>query len=387
MITKIIMPKLGETMDEGQIGKWLRKKGEKVEKGESLFEVTSDKANFEVESPATGILREILAEEGQAVPVTNVVGYIADSMEEQLPEEVTTVTEPPEPASSPSERKKRIKISPLARKLVEQRGIDISQIKGTGPGGRITKEDVERFQPAAKAEGEGIPLSGMRKLIAQRMSQSKREAPHYYLQTEIDMSDAVRLREDLLPEMEKTFSVRLSYTDLIIRATALSLEQFSLLNSTYENEQIKSFKQANTGVAVTLEAGLVVPVIKDAAHKTLWQIAQERTRLVARAKEGKLTQEELSDGTFTISNLGTFQIDLFTAIINPPQVAILAVGAIKERPAALDGQLVIRQTMKVSLSLDHRVVDGVAGAQFLSRLKELLEKPYLLLVTAGGGNV
>ncbi len=386
MITKIIMPKLGETMDEGQIGKWLRRKGEKVEKGESLFEVTSDKANFEVESPATGLLRKILAEEGQAVPVTNVVGYIADSMEEQLPEEVTTVTEPPEPVSPPSERKKRIKISPLARKLAEQRGIDISQIKGSGPGGRITKEDVERFQPVAKAQGEGIPLSGMRKLIAQRMSQSKREAPHYYLQTEIDMSDAVRLREDLLPEMEKTFSVRLSYTDLMIKATALSLEQFSLLNSTYENEQIRSFKQANTGVAVALEEGLVVPVIKDAAHKALWQIAQERTRLVARAKEGKLTQEELSDGTFTISNLGTFEIDLFTAIINPPQVAILAVGAIKERPAALDGQLVIRQTMKVSLSLDHRVVDGVAGAQFLSRLKELLEKPYLLLVTAGGGN-
>jgi pyruvate dehydrogenase E2 component (dihydrolipoamide acetyltransferase) len=386
MITKIIMPKLGETMDEGQIGKWLRKEGEKVEKGESLFEVTSDKANFEVESPSTGVLRKILAEEGQAVPVTNVVGYIADSMEEQLPEEVTTVTEPPEPVSPPSERKKRIKISPLARKLAEQRGIDISQIKGSGPGGRITKEDVERFQPVAKAQGEGIPLSGMRKLIAQRMSQSKREAPHYYLQTEIDMSDAVRLREDLLPEMEKTFSVRLSYTDLMIKATALSLEQFSLLNSTYENEQIKSFKQANTGVAVALEEGLVVPVIKDAAHKALWQIAQERTRLVARAKEGKLTQEELSDGTFTISNLGTFEIDLFTAIINPPQVAILAVGAIKERPAALDGQLVIRQTMKVSLSLDHRVVDGVAGAQFLSRLKELLERPYLLFVTAGGGN-
>ncbi len=386
MITKIIMPKLGETMDEGQIGKWLRKEGEKVEKGESLFEVTSDKANFEVESPSTGVLRKILAEEGQAVPVTKVVGYIADSMEEQLPEEVTTGTPPPEPVSPPSERKKRIKISPLARKLAEQRGIDISQIKGSGPGGRITKEDVERFQPVAKAQGEGIPLSGMRKLIAQRMSQSKREAPHYYLQTEIDMSDAVRLREDLLPEMEKTFSVRLSYTDLMIKATALSLEQFSLLNSTYENEQIKSFKQANTGVAVALEEGLVVPVIRDAAHKTLWQIAQERTRLVARAKEGKLTQEELSDGTFTISNLGTFEIDLFTAIINPPQVALLAVGAIKERPAALDGQLVIRQTMKVSLSLDHRVVDGVAGAQFLSRLKELLEKPYLLLVNPGGGN-
>lgn len=386
MITKIIMPKLGETMDEGQIGKWLRKEGEKVEKGESLFEVTSDKANFEVESPSTGVLRKILAEEGQAVPVTKVVGYIADSMKEQLPEEVTTVTPPPEPVSPPSERKKRTKISPLARKLAEQRGIDVSQIEGSGPGGRITKEDVEKFQPVAKAEGEGIPLSGMRKLIAQRMSQSKREAPHYYLQTEIDMSDAVRLREDLLPEMEKTFSVRLSYTDLIIRATALSLEQFSLLNSTYENEQIKSFKQANTGVAVALEAGLVVPVIKDAAHKTLWQIAQERTRLVARAKEGKLTQEELSDGTFTISNLGTFEIDLFTAIINPPQVALLAVGAIKERPAALDGQLVIRQTMKVSLSLDHRVVDGVAGAQFLSRLKELLEKPYLLLVNPGGEN-
>ncbi|MCD6169696.1 MAG: 2-oxo acid dehydrogenase subunit E2 [Candidatus Latescibacteria bacterium] len=377
MITRIIMPKLGETMEEGQIGKWLKKEGERVEKGQPLFEVASDKANFEMESPATGFLRKILYEKGQTVPVTKTIGYIADSMEEQLPEETAAVSET---VSSRPERKNRIKISPLARRLAEQRGIDISKINGTGPGGRITKEDVEKFQSVAKTESREVPLSAIRKIIAQRLSQSKRQAPHYYLQAEIDMSDTVRMREDLLTEEEKTSSVHLSYTDAIIRATALSLEQFPVLNSTYENGKLRSFKEVNIGVAVALQEGLVVPVIKDVANKTLWQIAEERTTLVTRAREGKLTQMDISNGTFTISNLGVFGIDLFTAIINPPQVAILAVGAIKKRPSILNDQVVVRQTMKVSLSLDHRVVDGAVGAQFLTRLRELLEKPYLLLV-------
>ncbi len=377
MTTKIIMPKLGETMEEGQIGKWLKKEGERVEKGQPLFEVVSDKANFEVESPATGFLRKILFEEGQTVPVTKIIGYIADSMEEQLPEETAAVSET---ASPHLEKKNRIKISPLARRLAEQKGIDISKIKGTGPGGRITKEDVEKFQSVAKTESREVPLSGIRKIIAERLSQSKRQAPHYYLQAEVDMSDTVRMREDLLTEEEKTSSAHLSYTDAIIRATALSLEQVPVLNSTYENGKLRSFKEVNIGVAVALQEGLVVPVIKDVANKTLWQIAEERATLVTRAREGKLTQKDISNGTFTISNLGVFGIDLFTAIINPPQVAILAVGAIKKRPSILNDQVVVRQTMKVSLSLDHRVVDGAVGAQFLSRLREFLEKPYLLLV-------
>ena len=375
MLTKIIMPKLGETMEEHEIIGWLKQEGEQVEKGEPLFEVITDKVNFEVESPASGFLRKILANEGDTVAVTETIGYIADSMEEGLPE----IAEEPE-APPPPPKEKRIKASPLAKKIAQERGIDLSRITGSGPGGRITKSDVEDFQAPVQAPSEIIPLSGMRKTIAERLTQSKRDAPHFYLQTEIDMSDAVTMRQNLSEEIEKRHGVRLSYTDMIIKAVAQSLAEFPMLNATFEDGEIRLSEQVNVGVAVSVEAGLIVPVVRDANRKTLGQIAQEKTGLIARAKENQLALEDLSDGTFTLSNLGMFEVDVFIGIINPPQVALLAVGRIKKVPRVIDRQIAIRQVMNVCLSMDHRAVSGAYGAQFLGRVKELLERPYLLLM-------
>ena len=386
MITKIIMPKLGETMEEHEIIGWLKQEGEQVEKGEPLFEVITDKVNFEVESPASGFLRKILSNEGDTVAVAETIGYIADSMEEELPQG-SEQTEAPSPASG---EMKKIKASPLARKIAKKRGIDLSRITGSGPGGRITRSDVEDFQALVQSPSEGIapiqtpseviPLSGMRKTMAERLSQSKREAPHFYLQTEVDMSDAVKLRKNLLEEIEKRHGVRLSYTDMIIKSVAQALAEFPMLNATFEGGEIRLSGQVNVGVAVSVEEGLIVPVVREANRKTLGRIAQEKTELIARAKENQLALEDLSGGKFTLSNLGMFDVDGFIGIINPPQVGLLAVGRIKEMPRVIDRQVGIREVMKVSLSIDHRAVSGAYGAQFLSRVKELLEKPYLLLM-------
>ena len=392
MLAKIIMPKLGETMEEHEIIGWLKKEGGQVEKGEPLFEVITDKVNFEVESSASGFLRKILANEGDTVAVAEIIGYIADSMEEELPQ-VSEQTEAPSPAfggenqrsdkaeTPPSPPKeKKIKASPRAKKIAEEKGIDLSRITGSGPGGRITKKDVEDFQPSVQTPSEVIPLSGMRKTMAERLARSKREAPHFYLQTEVDMSDAVKMRQSLLKEIEKRRGVRLSYTDMIIKAVAQSLAEFPMLNATFEDGEIRLSGQVHVGVAVSVEKGLIVPVVREANRKTLGQIAQEKTGLIARAKANQLALEDLSGGTFTLSNLGMFDVDGCIGIINPPQVGLLAVGRIKEMPRVIGHQIAIRQVMNVSLSIDHRAVSGAYGAQFLSRVKELLEKPYLLLM-------
>ena len=376
MIAKIIMPKLGETMEEHEIIGWLKQEGEPIEKGEPLFEVITDKVNFEVESSASGFLRKILSNEGDTVAVTETIGYIADSMEEELPQG-SDKTETPSPASGEI---KKIKASPRAKKIAEERGIDLSRIAGSGPGGRITRKDVEDFQSSDQTPSEVIPLSGMRKAMAERLSRSKREAPHFYLQTEVDMSDAVRMRQSLLEEIEKRHGVRLSYTDMIIKSVAQALTEFPMLNATFEDGEIRLSGQVNLGVAVSVEEGLIVPVVREANGKTLRQITQEKTGLIARAKANQLALEDLSDGTFTLSNLGMFDVDGFIGIINPPQVGLLAVGRIKEMPRVIDRQVAIREVMNVSLSIDHRAVSGAYGAQFLSRVKELLEKPYLLLM-------
>lgn len=390
MIKKIIMPQLGETMEEGTIERWLKKEGEKVEKGEPLLEITTDKATFEQESSASGFLRKILSPEKTTVPVTRTIAYLADSLEEEIPEE------PPEsreqradlPAKAPAslaggsaqaggreqeaeilpkpespQISGQVKVSPLAKKLAREKGIDLSQVKGSGPGGRIVEKDVLTF-------GQGLvgvkvtPLSKMRQLIAERLSQSKQTAPHYYLQVEIDLTEAVKLHQK---------EPQISYNDLIIKATALALKEFPLINSTFEEGKIKSFSDINIGIAVAREEGLVVPVIKQVDKKNLPQLAKEREELVKRAQAQKLSPQDISGGTFTISNLGMFGVDGFTAIINPPQVGILAVGQIKSTPVVKNGQIEICKLMKATLSLDHRVIDGAYGAQFLKRLKEILE--------------
>jgi pyruvate dehydrogenase E2 component (dihydrolipoamide acetyltransferase) len=372
MISKVIMPKLGQTMEEGVIAQWVKKEGDRVEKGDILLEITTDKATLEVESYAGGFLRKIIAQEGETVPVTQVIAYIADNMEEEVPqvkeqkikekEEAKAVEEglAPSPKGEVTEQETKIKISPLARKLAQEREVDLSKIKGSGPGGRIVKEDI------LKAEGkkEGVVLRGMRKVIAERTARSKVIAAHYYIKTEVDMSK--------LEEIHK--SRRISYTTLIIKAVSSSLEKFPLLNASLEGEKIIFHQEINIGVLVALGEGLIVPVVKGANEKSLEEIDKEVKDLAARAKGNKLMAEEVVGSTFSISNLGMYDIESFTAIINQPESGILALGKKREKPVVVKGEIVIRPMMSLTLSVDHRLIDGAVGAKFLGEVKRILEK-------------
>jgi pyruvate dehydrogenase E2 component (dihydrolipoamide acetyltransferase) len=389
MITKVIMPKLGETMEEGIITRWFKREGEKVVKGESLLEVTTDKATFEVEAPADGILRKIIfpADNDRKIPVTQTLAYITDTAEEEIPEIKEAVLEETRPTPKISEKEvseslpktaepileKKIKASPLAKKLAKEKGVALSQIKGTGPGGRITEKDVLKFIETLQPEEEIkiTPLSDIRKTIAHHVSQSKHDVPHYYLQMEIEMTRAVKIRQ--------ASKKRFSYNDLIIKAVAKALEEFPLLNSTFEEEKIKTYKKINIGFLLSQGEKLLIPVIKEANKKSLDEISNKTQEIKEKAKLNKFQEEDFSEGTFTISNLGMYDIDVFTAIINSPQVAILAVGKIKEALQVKEEKIAIGYSVKVCLSLDHRVIDGVYGAQFLARVKEILENPTSIL--------
>jgi len=392
MIKKITMPKLGETMEEGEIIKWLKEEGEKVEKGEPLLEIATDKANMEVESPETGYLRKIVAKEGEKVPVTEIIAYLADSMEEEIPSvegkaEVIQGKRESETAFE-EKREERVKASPLARKLARERGIDLTKIRGTGPGGRIVKEDVlralEEKEAASAVEKvaarEEFSLSRVEKIMAERMEESKREIPHFYLTVEVDFSEVVKLRGDLLEEFEEEKKVHLTYTDFIIKACARALKKFPKVNSHYKDGKIITFSNVNLGLAVARENGLVVPVIKDADKKDIFEIAEKREELVKKAVDDKLSLEDIEGGTFTLSNLGMMGIKNFMAIINPPQVCILATGKIEEKVIANEEEIVVAPVMEMTLSCDHRVVDGYLGSKFLQEVKKGLEKPALLLI-------
>jgi pyruvate dehydrogenase E2 component (dihydrolipoamide acetyltransferase) len=378
MISKVIMPKLGQTMEEGTIARWVKKEGDKVEKGDILLEITTDKATLEVESYASGFLRKIVVQEEETVPVTEVIAYIADDMKEEIPEELKGekpgvkkreekeegVREKAErPPLKPGEGETKVKISPLARKLAEERGVDIGKIKGSGPGGRIVKEDILKAG-TKKEEPQGAVLRGMRKVIAERTARSKVIAAHYYITTEVDMSK--------LEEIHK--SRRISYTALIIKAVASSLEKFPLLNASLEGEKIISHKEINIGVLVALEDGLIVPVVKGANKKPSQEIDKEVKDLAARARGNKLMAEEIAGSTFSISNLGIYDIESFTAIINQPESAILALGKKKEKPVAVKGEVVVCPMMKLTLSVDHRLIDGAVGAKFLGEVKRVIER-------------
>ena len=371
MIREIIMPKLGETMEDGVISKWLRKEGDKVTKGEPLFEVSTDKANFEVECPASGVLRKILFPAGgPAVQVIKVVGYIADSMDEQLPSfqgdrETPGVEAAKEPAKtavkSPAPAVERdsgvIAASPAAKKLAREKGIDLGKIKGTGPGGRIVEKDVLDAGTQDTTSG----LTGMRKVIAQRMVRSKQEVPHFYLEIEIDMTEAGR---------KKTEGV--TYNDIIIKGVAQALEMVPEANAHFTSG-IVSMKDVNISVAVNIADGLVVPVIRNANKKKLGEISAEMKAIKEKAKSGKFVPGDYEGGTFTVSNLGGYGIDAFMAIINQPQVGILAVGKIKDTAVILDGKVAARKTMRVCGSFDHRGIDGAKAAEFMKALKDALE--------------
>jgi len=373
-VTRVIMPRLSLTMKEGTVVQWFRKEGETVHKGEPLVEVLSEKVTYDVEAPESGTLRKILAGEGTNVPIDKAIGIIA-APDEPLTEAETAAPLPllkvEELATVPkpeivSETTKQVLASPAAKRLARELGVDLMQVRGTGPEGRIVEDDVKRFAEQATVQPrvrEVIPLVGIRKTTAERVSLSARTAPHSTITMEVDMASALKLREEM----------GVSYTAMLLKAVATALREHPLLNSTLEDEQIKVFEDINVGVAAATEKGLVVPVVHNADKKTLSEIAARVKELIEKAKQGKLAKEDLTGGTFTVTNLGMYGVDVFIPIINPPETAILGVGRIAEKPVPVDNEIKMKPVMQLSLSFDHRVVDGAPAAQFLQTVKNVLE--------------
>jgi pyruvate dehydrogenase E2 component (dihydrolipoamide acetyltransferase) len=364
MVSKVVMPRLSLTMKEGTVGKWYKKEGDSVEKGEAIVEVVSEKAAYDLEAPASGVLRKILVTEGVDVPVDAVLAFIV------APDEPFSEAEMQPTPSQPAEKEEvRILASPAAKRLARERGIDLSQVKGSGPEGRISEEDVLRFvegvsETALKVK-QVIPLSGFKKTSAERLSMSFKTAPHSTVAMEVDASKAKTLHERL----------QISYTTIIVKATARALLENPVVNSTLQANEIRVFEDINIGVATATDRGLVVPIIHNADKKSLKEIDDEIKGLSEKAKEGRVTKQDLTGGTFTITNLGMFGVDFFTPIINPPEAAILGVGRTAEKAVVVDGKIGIKPMLILSLSYDHRIIDGAPAAQFLKSIKDYLEKP------------
>jgi pyruvate dehydrogenase E2 component (dihydrolipoamide acetyltransferase) len=350
-------------MKEGTVGKWYKKEGEKVEKDEPLVEVVSEKATYDLEAPSSGILRKIVIQAGVDAPVNAVLGVITAPDEPFSEAETTTIAQ----EAAKVESEKRFLASPAAKRLARERCIDLSTVKGSGPEGRITEEDVqghfEQSVGTAPRVKRTIPLSGYKKTTAERVSMSFRTAPHSTIIMETDVSKAVELHQ----------KSQVSYTTIIVKAVAKALTEFPMLNSTLEGDRIKMFEDVNVGVAVATENGLVVPVIHNADKKTHEEIDAAIKELTTRARQGQLTKEELAGGTFTITNLGMYDVAFFTPIINPPEAAILGIGKIIEKPVAFDAKIEIRPMLMLSLSYDHRIIDGAPAAQFLQHVKKTIE--------------
>jgi pyruvate dehydrogenase E2 component (dihydrolipoamide acetyltransferase) len=462
MAIEVQMPRLSDTMEEGKILKWLKKVGDKIEIGDIIAEVETDKADMEMEALDAGILVEIRIKEGESAPVNAVIAMLSEEGVDVAPTGPARVVEstpkvpvsapPSSPApvvvtpreaakpstprateervaiepvarhtSAPPERKvrelresrsrrepvepvtaaDRVFASPLVKRMAQEQGIDLSKVQGTGPSGRIVKQDLEAYAdvgsgtavqmkvteqpqpeltraPVAAQVGRKEPFSRMRATIAKRMAESMREIPHFYVTTEIDMSEAVRMRAAL--KASDRVSADVTYTHFIMKSVAIALQQHPRLNASFADDGREFKAEINIGLAVSLDDGLLVPVLHGCDKLSLLEIAEQANPLVERARTGKPTPEDLSGGTFTISNMGMLPVEHFTAIINPPQGAILAVGAIKERPVARNGEIRIAHTMMATLSCDHRIIDGVTGGQFLADLKKLLENPVGLMV-------
>lgn len=439
---EVIMPKLGMTMEEGTIVRWLKAEGDEVEKGDVLFEVQTDKVVMEVESPASGTLARILVREDETVPIAYVVAYIGspgEEVPETLPE--LAAVEALEPMDKPRESEETaeaIAATPAARRLARDKGIDLAGLSGSGKDGMIVKQDVvaavERGQtraveveapavkrkasPAARRvarehgvtlrvvpgsgpqgriveqdvldfvagrrkagelEGETVPLHPIHKLMAERMSQSFAAAPHFYLGVEVKATALVDLRESLLPICEEKAQVRLTFSDLLLKLLAETLRDHPLANAKWEDGGVRVFREINVGLAIAIDEGLVVPVIRGADRLSLTEIAVARRALAEKAQAGRLALDEVTGGTFTLTNLGMLGVDVFQAIINPPQSAILATGRIADRPVVENGEVVARPTIYLTLSVDHRVLDGATAARFLQDLQALIEDPYRFL--------
>ena len=401
----IRMPLLSDTMQTGTILRWHKKEGDTVKRGELLAEIESDKAAMEFESPASGILLKIIVPEGETAPVQSPIAIIgskeeADKIDEIL-QEVTAQAEkkPPEEKvkESPKEEElpttaelpgeERVKASPLAKKLAREHGIDLRLVKGTGPQGRIVKRDIEAYLKAkkevpavavAEEEYEDVPVTSMRMTIARRLQESFQQAPHYYLTVDVNADRLVefhQLLKSIYPDE------KISINDVLMKLVAEALKLHPEVNARWQNSTIRRFKVVHLGFAVAIEEGLVVPVIKYADRKTIIQISREAKELIEKARNRKLTPEEMQGSTFTISNLGMFGIESFTAVINPPEAAILAVGKVRKVPVVDEqtGQLRAGLRLKLTMSCDHRVIDGAMGARFLQTLSGFIEEPALVL--------
>lgn len=440
MATQVIMPKLSPTMEEGQLSRWLKKEGDKVSMGEPLAEIDTDKATMEMQALGNGVLRKILIKEGESAPLGQLIAIIgepdedisalvnqtaapardatpAEPQKSAEPEPTPAAAEPApprtgegngKPAAKPAQASAegqsvlggRLIVSPLAARMAAESGIDLRSITGSGPGGRIIKRDVEdrigqsteatsnqpqtkqlravpRAEPGQPSTYHDEPISEMRRIIAKRLVTSLGPIPHFFLTTEIEMDRAAEMREaikNLEPDL------KISINDIIIKVAAAALIQHPQVNASFQDKVVRYYDHADIGVAVAIEDGLITPVVRAADQKSLSQIAAEVRELAGRARERRLKPEEYTGATFSISNLGMFGIDEFTAVINPPEGAILAVGAMSPKPVVRDNEVVVRQMMKVTMSCDHRVIDGATGAKFLQTFKKILENPLFLIV-------
>jgi pyruvate dehydrogenase E2 component (dihydrolipoamide acetyltransferase) len=440
MATAIPMPALSPTMKEGKITKWLKKEGEKVSSGDAIAEVETDKSNLEVEAYDDGFLISILVPEGSSVPVGSPIGYVGAQGEKAPaasaaapapappPKAAAPAAKPaptpaakpapaapaqrpaaqvvpfrreaeaaPAPAPAPASSQvsgERVRVSPLAKKMAREQGLDLAALAGSGPSGRIIKRDIEAAisqggaarqlqpapstfapsQPFERREPDSIALTSMRKVITQRMGEVKPGVPHFYLSIEVEMDAALKIREEA-----KSLESKVSVNDIIVKAAAIALRRFPKINVQYAGDRILQLHNADVGIAVAIEDGLITPVIRDADQKGLSTISAESRDLAERARKRGLKPAEYTGGSITVSNLGMFGIDSFIAVINPPQASILAVGAVTQKPVVRDGQVVVRSIMSATLSGDHRAIDGALGAQYLKELKALLEHPMRLL--------
>ena len=455
MATKIVMAQLSPTMEEGRLLEWKVQEGDRVEPSDVLAEIETDKANMDIEALKGGVVRKIVVEAGATVPVGSIIGIIGEPDEDisallaeaeasmagtppvadAEPAEETPAEEPAPPAE-PQEAESdaapepqlpapivpvvetdhshvaessvtgRIRVSPVARRMADQAGIDLGLIEGTGPGGRIVKDDVEQaiatgaarpaaaaaptaspgtpaassIEPAtgpARLEAKDVELSMMRKAIATRLTQSIGPIPHFFLTSEIDMGRALDMRKEM---NQRIAPEKVGVNDLLVKATAEALARHPEINASWAGDRIRYHASADIGIAVAVEDGLITPVLHEADRKGLLQIARESVDLVARARERKLMPEEYQGATFSVSNLGMFDIDQFTAIINPPEAGILAVGSTIEKPVVEDGEVVVRRRMRVTMSCDHRVIDGASGARFLRTFRAMLENPLEMML-------
>ena len=429
MATELKMPQMGYDMEEGTVVRWLKEEGSTVTRNEAVAEIETDKAVVEFESDSEGVLLKIVAPEGTIVPVGQTIAVVGNAGEEVsdvsdiLIEQATPTndseTEDSAPADDPEQFHEateviirptagRILATPVARRIAEERGISLANVSGSGPGGRITKKDIEEYEPDLASQsatpvplettipkeiftenvdpvpapfmsGEKQPISRMRQQIARVTVKSKTEKPHFYVSAEINMTDAMSLRRQINDHL-KDDGVRLTVNDLIVKACIQALQKYPKFNAYYQDDGIQYNDKINIAVAIADDEGLIVPAIIDCGEKSLRQVSQMIKNLAERSSNGSLSSQEYTGGTFAISNLGMFDVSSFVAIIHPPQSAVLAVGTVSEKPIVVDGEITVGQVMTATISADHRIVDGAEGAQFLIEVKRLLQSPTSLMV-------